>query len=137
MRALRFEPRTVSAGVVRRFVEPQFHDNPRPKSDVIPTRSLRRANGHEKKPYASIGRTSWPLFSNAAVDMPKPYDGRLYVSCHAFVPSVRRPTSTVIPGAQLAGFADCALINENGLTGRMNDGVTPARTNHKLLALVC
>src|SRR5215470_8150744 len=68
--------------------------------------------------------------------MPKPYDGRLYVLCHGLVPSVRRPTSTVIPGPQpTESFG--GLTNENGLTGRMKDGVAPARTNQRLLASAC
>ena len=76
MRALRFDPSTVCEAALA-LTARQFHERPIPKSDVMSSRLVRRANGHEKNVYASIGRMSSPWFSKATVEIPKPYDGML------------------------------------------------------------
>src|SRR6516165_5035766 len=118
MRAFTFEP---SASC-------QFHDNPMPKSVVTSRRSLMRAKGHEKNVYTSIGRMRCTSFPKEAIDSPTPYDGMPYNSCHFSLPSVCRPASMVTSDPR--GTDSTLFVVGNGLFGRMNDGVMPARTNH-------
>src|SRR5688572_7711819 len=127
MRALRSELSTAASEAAASSYCFQCHDTPMPKSVVTPRRSVRRANGHEKNVYASVGRQRVTPLLNEASDTPNPYEGFPYNWCHSWPPSVWRPTSIVRFGPQLI---ESPGIETNGLFETICAAVTPVRRNH-------